>query len=711
MANTTILTTDTNDQRQTKINQLVGGNVCLFATGTHTWNPGEYNRLMGTTAGASPIIYRPDTGGATLRKVASSKTEPIFRDQDNNGSANVHHNVTIDGRVGSSGSTSALTFDGAGIFIESSWQQEHSGWELLYVTAKNFYTGSVIGSPGGRGFWWLNTMSMPGLEIHHNIMQDSNSSGKEGYAFFIHTYPNMDDVNIHDNTFSNVYQPFNITGHSGLTNAPTGFMFHHNEATGLWRSFIEHLGIGWYYINPMFYFNKASGWLANSPVALDTYGLSLVDNRAYGSQTFGNVMDGGRVEMTITNPGSSGLPVGSKTFVRIANESSQYFSYDFGNLYKGCEVGWYATGGGGQYCYGNTFSGNKGDISIAGWVGTNEFATAGKPVFNTTRAADAGSDATATVVCSGGKVTEVNLTSGGTNYKKTLDAAIGAAVCPPKVTIAGDGTGAKVLAWVDPATFMVGGFVILQQGSGYTTATATITRTAVSEPNALNQTSTTDYPIESAGSVPAPDPIEATEPTDGSFLSDNTHLWLNKPMTTNGLGPFEINQSNQSELPNDGNELGIGSSPPYTYSKGIGCHAPAVIEVALGGLSSRFRAEVGVSSEDAVAGEVPNGSGSVVFQIIKDDPENPPVFSTGVLVSGNQPVVIDQDITGWNRMFLMINSNGDNTLDSFVLAFARLIGTSSTPGLRVLVCVTHDIVNKKVIHLYSDNTAESFDTQ
>lgn len=79
---------------------------------------------------------------------------------------------------------------------------------------------------------------------------------------------------------------------------------------------------------------------------------------------------------------------------------------------------------------------------------------------------DFGTGASASVTISGGNVTDINLITGGSKY-----------YIPPVITIDGDGTGAKATALLT-GTGQISSIAVTNGGTGYTTATVTITPAA-----------------------------------------------------------------------------------------------------------------------------------------------------------------------------------------------------------------------------------------
>ena len=86
-----------------------------------------------------------------------------------------------------------------------------------------------------------------------------------------------------------------------------------------------------------------------------------------------------------------------------------------------------------------------------------------------------------------------------------------------------------------------------------------------------------------------------------------------------------------------------------TYPHGIGTHAISQMSIDLKGVATRFVAMVGVDDEK-------QGMGSVVFRVLVDGEEK---VTTKTLRGGDQPVLIDLDITGAKRLGLIAEDNFD----------------------------------------------------
>jgi hypothetical protein len=86
------------------------------------------------------------------------------------------------------------------------------------------------------------------------------------------------------------------------------------------------------------------------------------------------------------------------------------------------------------------------------------------------------------------------------------------------------------------------------------------------------------------------------------------------------------------------------------FEKGIGAHAPSEIVLALDGRCERFTATVGVNDGRG-------SNGSVAFRVLADGRE---VAATPVVTGASAPVALDVDVTGAQRLALVVTTGGDN---------------------------------------------------
>ncbi len=142
--------------------------------------------------------------------------------------------------------------------------------------------------------------------------------------------------------------------------------------------------------------------------------------------------------------------------------------------------------------------------------------------------------------------------------------------------------------------------------------------------------------------------------TGTPYVSDLTFV-----SETNGWGPVERDTSVGESAAGDGNPITIGG---VRYEKGLGTHAPAAIQVYLGGRCTTFTAAVGLDDETSQPG-------SVTFQVLADDTV---VHNSGVLRPGPASAVT-ADVTGARMLTLKVTDGGDGkNFDHADWADARL---------------------------------------
>ena len=150
---------------------------------------------------------------------------------------------------------------------------------------------------------------------------------------------------------------------------------------------------------------------------------------------------------------------------------------------------------------------------------------------------------------------------------------------------------------------------------------------------------------------------EPLPPAGVSFASD-----LTLRHTANGLGPVERDQSNGGAAGGDGRPLTlVGRS----YPKGFGVHAESSVRLWLGGRCFTFFADVGVDDE------VGAGWGTAVFQLWADGQK---LFDSGVMSAGEEPRIVEVDVTGLQELVLRVTGAGDTVQhDHADWAGARLV--------------------------------------
>ncbi len=142
--------------------------------------------------------------------------------------------------------------------------------------------------------------------------------------------------------------------------------------------------------------------------------------------------------------------------------------------------------------------------------------------------------------------------------------------------------------------------------------------------------------------------------TGTPYVSDLTFV-----SETNGWGPVERDRSVGESAGGDGNPITIGG---VVYEKGLGTHAPAAIQVYLGGRCTTFTAAVGLDDETTQPG-------SVAFQVLADDTVT---YDSGVLRPG-PATAVTADVTGARMLTLKVTDGGDGkNFDHADWADARL---------------------------------------
>lgn len=97
----------------------------------------------------------------------------------------------------------------------------------------------------------------------------------------------------------------------------------------------------------------------------------------------------------------------------------------------------------------------------------------------------------------------------------------------------------------------------------------------------------------------------------------------------------------------DNNPLRISGR---TFEHGIGTHSNSEWIIDLKGAARTFRAVVGVDDEIGV------GRASIVFVVLVDGRE---VKRTGLMRSGDEPIMLEVDVSGAGRMILVVEDGGD----------------------------------------------------
>jgi alpha-galactosidase len=130
-------------------------------------------------------------------------------------------------------------------------------------------------------------------------------------------------------------------------------------------------------------------------------------------------------------------------------------------------------------------------------------------------------------------------------------------------------------------------------------------------------------------------------PSGTSYLSDDN--WLS---AVNGYGPVERNTSNGESKAGDGHTMTINGA---TYAKGIGAHAPGVIEFYLGGRCSTVTSDVGVDDEKSA-------NGSVTFEIWADGTK---VADSGLMTVADPAKTLTANVSGATLLRLVVTDGGN----------------------------------------------------
>ncbi|MFJ5779799.1 NPCBM/NEW2 domain-containing protein [Streptomyces sp. NPDC093094] len=131
-------------------------------------------------------------------------------------------------------------------------------------------------------------------------------------------------------------------------------------------------------------------------------------------------------------------------------------------------------------------------------------------------------------------------------------------------------------------------------------------------------------------------------PPDGtSYLSDTP--WLS---ASNGWGPVEKDRSVGESGAGDGGPISIDG---LRYAKGLGVHAPSVVEYYLGAECSSFTATVGLDDESGTRG-------TTAFEVWADGRK---VTATEVLDNAAPAQRLSADVTGADIVRLVVTDGGD----------------------------------------------------
>ncbi len=135
--------------------------------------------------------------------------------------------------------------------------------------------------------------------------------------------------------------------------------------------------------------------------------------------------------------------------------------------------------------------------------------------------------------------------------------------------------------------------------------------------------------------------VPGAPPAAPAYLSDVK--WLR---AANGFGPVELDRSNGESKAGDGHVITING---VTYAKGLGAHAPGVIEYYTAGRCTSVTADVGVDDEKG-------NNGTVTFEVWADGTK---VADSGVLTNLMPAKPLQADVTGATLVRLITTDGGD----------------------------------------------------
>jgi alpha-galactosidase len=108
-----------------------------------------------------------------------------------------------------------------------------------------------------------------------------------------------------------------------------------------------------------------------------------------------------------------------------------------------------------------------------------------------------------------------------------------------------------------------------------------------------------------------------------------------------------------------------------TYAKGLGAHALSGIEYRLGGIASRFQADIGVDDEVGA-------HGTIVFQVLADGTK---IYESPTMTGGGTHQSLNLDVTGVNRLTLGVYDADDGiAYDHADWAGAKVTVTNMVPA-------------------------------
>ncbi|MBI2297924.1 MAG: alpha-galactosidase [Armatimonadetes bacterium] len=148
-------------------------------------------------------------------------------------------------------------------------------------------------------------------------------------------------------------------------------------------------------------------------------------------------------------------------------------------------------------------------------------------------------------------------------------------------------------------------------------------------------------------------PAVATQPTARELLT--SQRWATDhlaPTDAGPAGPGLIVHANHGAVQPDARGAGPLKLGAVTFPTGLYCHAPSRIGVRLPSPGARFRATVGVDTNNQTS----VGRGSVVFAVKLGERE---VFRSALIREGTAPAAVDVDLAGARAFEILVEDGGD----------------------------------------------------
>ena len=156
-----------------------------------------------------------------------------------------------------------------------------------------------------------------------------------------------------------------------------------------------------------------------------------------------------------------------------------------------------------------------------------------------------------------------------------------------------------------------------------------------------------------------------------THLSDLNWLTGGTDDPINGLGPIELDQSNGSNLPNDGQTISINGT---TYSKGLGVYSYSQVSYDISSGYDYFTSDIGIDDENT------DPCIALQFMVLLDGTN---VFTSAVKRSGDQIESIFIPIAGYSTLKLIVvqSAGAGNCGGSASWGDARLLLCNSPSSL------------------------------